>query len=256
MPSRAIWKGNIHFKNIDVPVKLYTAVKEERIGFHLLHKSDHIKLKQQMICAHEKLPVPLEEQIKGFKLEDGRYILIDREELKQFEPEDSRIIEVHEFVKSVQIDPIYISHGYYLEPDVQSKEYHALALALSEMNVAGICTWTMRKRTYTGSLRMNGQVLCLNALHHADEVVSVQALDLQNITLSEKELQIGSDLIGHLTASFEPQKFENTHQQKLQSLIDKKARGEKIILLHPRRSTATKSDKLLRALEESLKKVA
>jgi DNA end-binding protein Ku len=202
MPSRAIWKGNIHFKNIDVPVKLHTAVKEELISFHLLHKKDHVRLKQQMICAHEKLPVPLEEQVRGFKLEDGRYIIVDREELEQIEPQDNRIIEVHEFVKSAQIDPIFISHGYYLEPDVQSKAFSSLALALSEMDVVGICTWTMRKHTYIGALQMNGQVLCLNTLHYADEVVPVQALDLQDIALSEKELQIGIDLISHLTASF------------------------------------------------------
>ena len=77
MAGRAIWKGAIHFGGVDVPVKLHTAVKEERIQFHLLHRRDRVKLKQQMICAHEKVPVPAEEQTRGLELEKGKYLLID-----------------------------------------------------------------------------------------------------------------------------------------------------------------------------------
>ena len=102
---------------IDIPVKLHTAVKEEHIQFHLLHKKDHVKLKQQMICAHEKVPVPPEEQIRGFKQDDGRYVLVTPSELEETLPEDSRMINVLEFVKASQIDPLYITRGYYLEPD-------------------------------------------------------------------------------------------------------------------------------------------
>ena len=120
----------------------------------------------------------------------------------------------------------------------------------------GICTWTMRKRSYLGALQMRGKILRLNTLRYADEVISVQSLELPKIPLSEKELKIGSDLINQLTAPFQPQKFQNEHQKKLQQLIDKKARGEKIVILRPRRLKPTTSDKLLQALEASLKKVA
>ncbi len=77
MAGGTIWKGYIHFGDTDVPVKLHTAVKEDRIQFHLLHQRDRVKLHQQMICAYEKVPVPPEEQAKGFELEDGKYILVD-----------------------------------------------------------------------------------------------------------------------------------------------------------------------------------
>lgn len=256
MAGRAIWKGYIHFGAVDVPVKLHTAVKEERIQFHLLHRRDHVKLKQQMVCAYEKVPVPVEEQARGFELEDGKYILVDPTELDQTEPEDSRMIEVHEFVKTEQIDPVFRERVYYLEPDMHVKGYNALVGALGEMDVAGICTWTMRKRSYLGALQMSEKILRLNTLRYAEEVISVKSLELQNIPLSEKELKIGSDLINQLTGPFQPQKFENEHQKKLQNLIDKKARGEKIAILRPRRLKPTASDKLLQALEASLKKVA
>jgi len=259
MAGSTIWKGTIHFGDTDVAVKLHTAVKEERIQFHLLHKRDQVRLRQQMVCAYEKQPVPAEEQSKGFEVEEGKYIIVDPEELEQTAPESSRMIEVHEFVKTEQIDPIFLDRFYYLEPDISDihgKGYHALVRALDEMDVAGISTWTMRKRSYLGALRARGNILRLNTLRYADEVIPVESLGLQDVPLSEKELKIGSLLIDQMTASFEPQKFQNEHQKKLQEMIEKKARGEKIVVWVPKRLKPTKSDELLQALEASLKKAA
>jgi DNA end-binding protein Ku len=256
MAARAIWKGYIRFDNVDIPVKLHAAVKEERIRFHLLHRRDQVRLKQQLVCAYEKVSVPMEEQAKGFELEKGKYILVDPVELEQADPEDNRAIEVHEFVKAAHIDPVFIERVYYLEPDIPAKGYNTLVRAMNEMDVEGICTWTMRKRSYVGALQAGGTILRLNTLRHADEVIPVESLGLRDIPLSEKELKIGCDLINQLAAAFQPQKYENEHQRKLQDLIDKKARGEKIAILRPRRVKPTASDKLLEVLEASLKKVA
>ena len=256
MAGGTIWKGYIHFGDTDVPVKLHAAIKEERIQFHLLHRRDRVKLHQQMICAYEKIPVPTEAQTRGFEIEDGKYIIVDPAELDQTTPESSRMIEVHEFVMTEQIDPVFLDRVYYLEPDIQSDGYKTLVAALKEMDVAGICTWTMRKRSYLGTLQASGKILRLNALRYADEVISVKSLELAEIPVSEKELKIGSDLINQLTAPFQPQKFRNEHQEKLQKLIENKARGEKIAVLRPRLLKPTASDKLLEALEASLKKVA
>jgi DNA end-binding protein Ku len=252
----AIWKGSIQFGNIHVPVKLHSAVKEERIQFHLLHKRDRVRLRQQMICAFEKKAIPPEEQVKGFEVEENKYIIVDPEELEQTAPESSRMIEVHEFVSTAQIDPIFLERSYYLEPDADPKGYGALVAALAEMDVDGICTWTMRKRSYLGALHAGGRILRLHVLRHADEVLAATSPELSRIPLSEKELKIAGELIDHLTAPFEPAKYKNEHQAKLQSLIEKKARGEKIAVLRPRRLKPTPSTQLLKALEASLKKVA
>jgi DNA end-binding protein Ku len=259
MAGSTIWKGTIHFGNTDVALKLHTAVREERIQFHHLHRRDQVRIRQQMVCAYEKQAVPAEEQSKGFEVEDGKYIIVDPEELEQTAPESNRMIEVHEFVKTEQIDPIFLDRFYYLEPDnpeIQGKGYNALVRALKEMDVTGICTWTMRKRSYLGALQARGGVLRLNTMRYADEVIPVKSLQLPDVPLSEKELKIGSELIEKLTAPFEPQKFENEHQKKLQDMIEKKARGEKVVVLAPRRLKPTKSDELLQVLEASLKKAA
>jgi DNA end-binding protein Ku len=256
MSGRTLWKGYIQFSDINVPVKLHTAVQQERIQFHLLHKRDRVRLHQQMICAYEKVPVPPEEQVKGFELEDRRYILVEPAEIEQTEPENGRMIEVHEFVRIEQIDPVFLERMYYLEPDTTVKEYLALAGALKETGMAGICTWTMRRRTYLGALQINGKILCLNTLRYADEVIPAKSLGLEKAPLSEKELKIARDLIDQLSAPFQPQKFENEHHKKLQDLIDKKARGEKIAILRPKRLKPTAAGKLLEALKASLKHVA
>src|SRR5512139_2302348 len=141
MAGGTIWKGYIHFGDTDVPVKLHTAVKEERIQFHLLHRRDQARLRQQMVCTYEKQAVPAEEQSKGFEVEDGKYVIVDPEELYQTAPDSSRVIEVHEFVKTGQIDPIFLDRLYYLEPDIQDtqgKGYNALVKVLKELDVTGI----------------------------------------------------------------------------------------------------------------------
>jgi len=237
-------------------VKLHSAVKEERIQFHLLHGRDQVRLRQQMICAYEKKPVPAEAQTKGFEVEEGKYIIINPDELEQTVPESSRMIKVHEFVKTAQIDPVFLEHVYYLGPDALAERYNSLVAALQEMDAAGICTWTMRKRAYLAALQARDGILRLNTLRYADEVVSAQSLALPEIPMSERELKIGSDLINQLTAPFQPQKFVNEHQKKLQELIEKKARGEKVAILRPKRLKPTAPDQLLQALEASLKKAA
>lgn len=259
MAGTTIWKGIIHFKDTDVAVKLHPAVREERIAFHLLHRPDKARLRQQMFCALEKRPVPAEEQARGFEVEEGKYLLVDPEELEQAAPEGGRMIEVHEFVRNGQIPSVFIDRVYSLEPDnanIRSKGYSALVRALKDTDTAGICTWIMRKRSYVGALQAQGKVLRLNTLRYADDMVSVASLRGEDVPLTEKEIRIGSELIEKLAAPFEPEKFENEHQQKLQEMIEKKARGENVVVLPPRRLKPTEPDRLLEVLEASLKKAA
>lgn len=256
MAGSTIWKGAIHFGTINLPVKLHAAVKEERLQFHLLHRGDGVKLHQQMICAHEQTVVPTEAQIRGFEVDPGKFIIVAPEEMAQATPESSRQIEVHEFVRTAEIDPVYFERTYYLEADSPLGQYSELAETLEEMAVAGICTWTMRKRAYFGALQASGGSLRLNTLRYADEVVSVSALGLEQVPVSTRELQIGTDLVMQLTAPFRPDKYRDEHEQKLQLLLAKKARGEKVVLLRPKVLKPTAADELLGALEASLRKVA
>lgn len=251
-----IWIGDIHFSGADIPVKLHSAVSQQRVQFHLLHKKDRVRLQQQMICAAEKKPVPREEQVKGYHLDERKYVLIDPEEIEQAEPEKSRLIDVHEFVKLDSVDPVYMDRTYYLEPDASQKSYTAFAAALKNTGTCGICTWSMRKRAYYGALMPSGGAVRLCVLRYADEIISAASLGLEKFPLQDKELEIGTELIDRLTIPFEPGKYKDAHREKLMSLIEKKARGEKVLLLKPKHLKATDPEKLLETLKKSLKKAA
>ncbi|MFA6170289.1 MAG: Ku protein [Candidatus Margulisiibacteriota bacterium] len=254
--AQTLWIGNIHFKTTNVPVKLLTAVSQNRIQLHLFHKTDGIKLRQQMICAYEKTPVSSDQQLKGFRVGERSYIPISPEELAQTEPKPSRTIAVHEFVKTDAIDPVFMGQTYRLEPAAPGKVYGLLAAALKETGRQGLCTWTMRKRAHLGALRSDGKSLNLIVLRFADEIIRAKSLGLESFSISEKELNIAGELIGKLTVPFQPEKYTDEHQKKLRALIGKKARGEKIRLSKPKHLTATVPSKLLEVLEESLQKAA
>ncbi len=256
MAGTTIWKGSLHFGSTDLPVKLHAAVREERVRFHLLHLPDQERLRQQMVCSRDRQPVPADEQAKGFEVEEGKYILIDPAELEATAPENDRTIEIHEFVKTAQVDPFLLDGAYSLEPDAAGSGYAAMARLLAEMDLAGICTWTMRKRSYLGAVQASGSVLRLSTLRYADELVDTGALELREVPVSDKELKIGIALLDQMASPFEAQKFENEHQKKLLEMIQRKARGEHIAVTPPRRLQPTESDKLLEALEASLKKAA
>jgi DNA end-binding protein Ku len=291
--GHAIWNGSISFGRFAVLVKLHAAVRERRIQFHLLHRRDLVKLKRMMVCSLDGTPVPPEEQAKGFELEGGKYVLIDPAELEKVDPQANRAIEVREFVPAGDIDPVFLERSYFLEPggeDIERRgqplgavekgdtpserlrrtqrgsvpifdgqprfSYAALAAALEDLRLAGICIWTMRKRSYLGALVSAGGLLRLNTLRYAGEVVNASRLKQAGEPLSARELAVGSELIDHMTGSFKPEQFNNTHQERLRELIGRKARGQKIRIVQPKRKAATEPSKLLSVLEASLKKVA
>ncbi len=256
MAAATIWKGMLKFGEIKVPVKLHSAVRDDRIQFHLLHQSDQERLRQQMFCAHEKTAVPADEQVKGYELEKGKYIIIDPAELEQTAPGTDRSIEVHQFVKTADIEPHLVERTYYLAPDGQGADYQTLVDTLNSLEAAAICTWSMRKRSYFGAVMARGAVLRLHTLRYADEAVSVAELAVPTAVMTEKELDIGAQLIDQMTTAFEPQKFVNEHQKKLQAMIDRKIRGEHVVIMPSRRLRPTLPDKLLETLEASLKKAA
>ncbi len=252
--AQTLWIGNIHFEGVNIPVKLHTSVNQDRIQFNLFHKTDGTRLRQQMICAYDKKPVPASQQQKGFRVDERKYILMGPGEIERTEPAPSRSIEVHEFVETEAIDPVFLERTYYLEPAADSRGYLALAAALNATGKQGVCTWAMRKREHVGTLRSDGGSLRLTVLRFADEVRAARSLKLGSFPISEKELSIAGELINKLTVHFHPERYPDEHRKKVMALIGKKARGEKIVLAKPRSLETTSPGQLLEALEKSLQK--
>ena len=254
MAGRAIWKGVISFGAVSVPVKLYSAVREERVQFHLLHDQDEVRLRQQMVCPVDDEVVDREHQQKGLEVAEEEYVVVEEEELDKLEPESSRDIEVKQFVKLGEIDPRFYDRPYYLGPDGDEKTFRKLAAALHKENLAGVCQWVMRKRAYLGALKFCGNALCLVALRYADELTPSNALKLPKAKLDPREKETASYLIDTMSGEFDPSQYHDDYQERLAELVARKARGQKAPVKRISRPKATQSGQLLKMLQASLKK--
>ena len=169
--ARAMWSGAISFGLVNIPVKLYTAIHEERVGFHLLHDEDKVRLKQQMICPEHNKPVHREHMVRGFEISPDKYVIMSEEEIEAAEPKSSRVIEIQDFVALADIDPVYFDRPYYLVPQQHAeKPYRLLVEAMEKTGKVGIAKFTMRNKEYLAALRATEGVICLETMHFNEEV--------------------------------------------------------------------------------------
>lgn len=255
MARRAIWKGVVSFENIHVPVKLYAAVENRSIPFHMLHDRDRVRLRQQMVCSKDNEPVPDDEIVKGLEVDDETYVVVGEEELAELEPEANRTIEVVSFVTPEEVDPRYFDRPYHLGPDGDERGYASLAKALAASDKLGICTWSFRKRFYNGALRSAGGVLVVLTLRTAEEVLDAGNLNLHEQSLSQKERKTAKHLVHELSEQFDPAKYHDEFQKQLQELVDTKAKGGKVMKRTVEKPEPTPSDALVEQLEASLKEL-
>lgn len=253
MARRAIWRAAVTFENVRVPVKLYSAVREQRVNFRLLHDEDSAPLRQQMVCQKDGKAVESEERVKALRVKEDEFVLVEPEELDRLAPGMEREIHVWRFVPQGQVDGRYVDRPYFLGPDGEEEKYASLAEAMQEAGAAGLCQWSFRKRSYAGELRAKDGVLELVALHLKEELSNVKDLELPSPALSEKELKTARYLIDEMSGEFDISGYENRFQKRLEQLVQAKARGEKIEPRPAKEHKPTEEDELLDVLEGSLK---
>src|SRR6266481_4980556 len=151
MAARAIWKGNLKIDSTKVPVKLYSALQDQTVRFHILDEHSKTRVKQHMINPDSGEEVPNEEIQKGFEVEPGTFVILDEKELESLQPKPTREIEVKNFVPPQAIAPEFYDRPYYLGPDGDQTAYFALAEALRKGNREGVAHWVMRKQPYVGA---------------------------------------------------------------------------------------------------------
>jgi len=233
--ARAIWKGVLKFGSAAVPVKVYSAVQDRDIHFHLLHDQDQVRLEQRMVNPVAGRTVGGDEIRKGFEAEPGLFVLLEDEELAELVPESSRDIEITHFLPAGAINNQWYDRPYYLGPDGNAGQYFALAEALAKANREGLARWVMRKRSYVGALRAEKGYLVLNTLRHADEVVPVSELEPpQGRALDKKEQAMAEQLVSVFRGKFDPEQYRDEYRQRVLKLVESKARGERIRLEKPK----------------------
>jgi len=251
--DKALWKGIVTFDSVNLPVKLYTAVHNGRVQFHLLHDKDHVRLRQEYVCSEDGESVPIEHRLKGYEVRKDHYVVIDSKELEKFAPKADHEIRVHEFVSMSEIDPRFFSHPWLVGPDGDDKGFAVLAKAISKSGLAGICEWTMRGEAYLGAMIASGGALALVSLRYADEVIPVSSVSIKDLKLDKREIEIAQYLIDQLSTEFNYKEYRDEYQDKLRELIDKKAKGEKIKVVKIKEPVPTESSELLAALQKSVK---
>jgi len=250
--ARAIWKASIRFGPVSVPVKLYSTEKDVRLHSHLLHDEDRERLQQRMVCSQEQTVVGRDETIKGYEIEDDRYVVVDPNELDAFEPEGSREVEVMEFVEAAAVDPRYLDRTYFLGPDRDEQAYANLARSLEQTGLAGMCRWVMRSKAYLGVLQHRAGVLSLTTHHYADEVVPEEALEIQRVKPSHREKAVAGNLVEELAEPFQPEQYHDEYEARLRSYVEQKAQGKEMRLPRPKPPEPTKEQDLVGVLERSL----
>src|SRR6266852_5091016 len=208
MPARAIWKGDLKVNSTKVPVKLFSAVQDQTVRFHILDERSKTRVKQHMVDPDSGKEVSNEEIQKGFEVEPGTFVILDKEELESLEPEASREIEITRFVPPNEIAPEFYDRPYYLGPDGDQTTYFALAEALQNKEREGVARWVMRKQPYVGALRAEDNHLMLFTLRNAEEVLSAKDLPRPSGRAPEKkELAMATQLVELLKGEFEPKEY-------------------------------------------------
>ena len=249
--ARSIWSGVITFGLVSIPVKLYPATQDKDVSFHLLHRSDHSRIRFKRFCAAEDEEVPQDELIKAYEVSKEQYVEITDEDLEQLPLPAKHTIELSAFVKSAEIDPIYYEKSYYLEPEETGvKPYALLMKVLEQKKVIGVASVAIRNKESLCALRPLDSSLVLETLHYPDEIRE-REVSLSGVSVNERELAVAGTLVDALDEPFDPSKYHDHYREALLELIASKTEGREVVMPESEAEGAPVTD-LMAALRASI----
>jgi DNA end-binding protein Ku len=230
MPPRAIWTGTISFGLVNVPVRMYSAVKERDVHFNLLHEPDGSHIGYRKICKAEDKPVPDDEIVKAFEVKKGEFVPVTDEDFAAVEAGlGGHTIEISDFVPYDDIDPISFERTYYLGPqDGSEKVYALLREAMERSGLAGIGRYVMRDKQHLGALRIRERTITLEQLYFADEIRPVDDIAPTGVRVGKRELEMATNLIDQFTASWDPERYRDEYRKRLLEVIRAKQKGKTV----------------------------
>jgi DNA end-binding protein Ku len=253
--SRPIWTGTITFGLVNIPVKLHTAVREQRIAFHMLHDQDNVRLRRKMICPADNKEIHPEHIVRGYEIHKDQYVIVSPEDLERCGPKSTKTIEITDFVNLADIDPVYYDRPYYVVPQAASgKPYRLLLDAMARSKKVGISRLVMHDKEYLAALRPVENVICLHTMHFGNEVVAAGTLDALpgEQKVGDRELKVAEQLIDSLATSFEPGRYHDEYRDCVVAMLEKKAHGQQIVRQPQVAAKPVKAGDLMAALEASL----
>jgi len=228
--ASSVWKGHLTFGLVSFPIRLFSAARSETISFNLLHKDDHSRIRQVTYCQAEDKPVPRSELVKGYEYEKDHYVEIEDEDIKKVAPKTAKVMEILEFVKGGDVDPVYLESSYYVAPDEGGEKPYALLFqALRESSYFGVAKVAMHNREHIVILRPGAKGILSHTMYYQDEIRQVEEFRTDTSLVKDKELAMAKMLISSLEAEFEPQKYHDDYRKNLQKMIEDKIEGRKVV---------------------------
>ncbi|PYX90739.1 MAG: Ku protein [Acidobacteria bacterium] len=250
--AASVWSGYLTFGLISMPVRLFSGARSSGISFNMLHRDDLQRVKQQYICPAEGRVVERSEIVKGYEYRKDEYVVIEPEEIKKIEPKTAKTMEILEFVKSSDVDPVYFESSYYMVPEEAGRRpYALLSKALEDSQYVAIAKLTMHNREYTVFLRPHEGGMMLHTMYYAEEVRELEGFGRPDVELKEGEVKVAHQLIEALAGDWDPEKYHDTFQENLKKLIQAKLEGEEIKPVEKPKKLAPVVD-LMAALKQSL----
>ena len=226
--ARAIWKGSLNFGLVNIPVELFTAVRDSRPRFRLLHRKDESPVQYQRVCQREGKPLSWEEIVKGYEYAKGQYVVLTKDDFETAAMEKSKVVNVVEFVETETIDDRFFEQPYYLAPTKGSERaYAVLREALQKSGKAGIATMILREKQHLCAIEVADKAMVLTMMRFAEELVDVSDLSLPSKELvKDKELDLAMMLIDSLTSEWAPDKYKDEYRENLMKVIKAKLKGK------------------------------
>jgi DNA end-binding protein Ku len=227
--ASSVWKGHLTFGLISIPVRMSAAARGERISFNQLHKECHSRLKQPLFCPVCNRNVERSEIVKGYEHEKDQYVLFSEEELDKIEPPSARVMEILEFVKLSEMDPIYFDSSYYISAEEGgAKAYKLLLTAMEESGYGAIAKLTMHQREHIVIIRPGTKGMTLHTMFYTNEIRAAEALPTDKVEVRDQEKKLAEQLIQSLAAPFEPQKYRDEYQENVRHMISAKLKGQEV----------------------------
>jgi DNA end-binding protein Ku len=255
--ARSLWKGSISFGLVNIPIQLQVATREKSIHFHMLSKDGTCRLRQKLYCPETHKEFNFGDTARGIEIAKDEYVLVDEKEVEKIKPMKGRAVEIQQFIKLGEIDPLYFDKAYYVTPDEGAgKSYKLLVAAMEETQSIAIARFVMREKEHVAALRVMGKGLVMHILHYADEVVSLDDLipaSVSDAKVPPKEVQMARQLIESMQRDLDLGEYRDEYREKLESYIKSKAKGKQTVQV----SDETEEDipptiNLMEALKKSL----
>lgn len=222
---RAIWKGSISFSLINIPIALYTATRREELKFRLLRAHDLSPVNYKRVAEADGEEVPWDQIVKGYEYEKGKFVVLKDEDFKRADIEATQSVDIIDFVKLDEINPIFFDKPYYLEPEKRGeKAYVLLREALKQTGKVGVAKVVIKTRQHLAAVKPQGHILALELMHFAEEIVDAGDLKIPaDPKVGSRELDMARDLVGKMTAKWDPEKYTDDYRHALLEVIQQKA---------------------------------